>query len=125
MKIDEINKFEKVTTQLNSLYEELSALSKKSQNDALNKFKLKFVNLALQEANNLLGAKYKPFGDFEKFDDEDLPTNSDVTMMLGQYLSCIEKLRADNIQMRHGNWYWLANGKESDIRTSRPNKIKE
>lgn len=125
MKLDEINKFEKVTTQLSSLYGELSALSKKSQNDALNKFKLKFVNLALQEANSLLGTNYKPFDDFETFDDEDLPTNSDVTMMLGQYLSCMEKLRADNIQIRHGYWYWLANGKETDIRTSRPDKIKE
>ncbi|MHA8061418.1 hypothetical protein PQG22_09095 [Aquirufa beregesia] len=43
----EVDTFEKVQSQLDGLHSEISALSKKSQNDALNKFKLKFVNQIL------------------------------------------------------------------------------
>ena len=121
----EVNDFEKIQAQLVSLHAEISALAKKSSNDALNKFKLKFVNQTIGEANTLLGEKNKPFIEFEKFDDNDLPTNSDVTMILGQYLNCMEKLRADNIIHSFNSlWYWKINGKESNIRTAQPQKIK-
>ena len=65
MKREEVNTFEKLQAQLEGLHTEISSLSKKSQNDALNKFKLKFVNQILSEANLLLGEKYKPFNDFD------------------------------------------------------------
>lgn len=127
----EVNNFEKVQAQLESLHAEISTLSKKSSNDALNKFKLKFVNQTLSGANELLGVNYKPFNDFEKFDDEDLPSNSDVTLILGQYLNCMEKLRTDNICREReydGNkyyfeWYWMINKKKSEIKTKSPEKI--
>ena len=64
----EIDTFEKLQSQLEGLHTEISALSKKSQNDVLNKFKLKFVNQVLENANKLLGFKYKPFNDFDLFD---------------------------------------------------------
>jgi hypothetical protein len=124
----EVDTFEKVQAQLQGLHTEISALAKKSQNDLLNKFKLKFVNQILAEANKLLGTKHKPFPDFDLFDDNDLPTNSDVAMMLTQYLNCLEKLRADNIKKEDGypnNWYWIVNGKISNVRTIEPKKIKE
>ncbi len=119
----QINDFEKIQAQLESLHAEISSLTKKSSNDALNKFKLKFVNQILDEANKLLGKNFVPFDDFEKFDDNDLPTNSDVTLMLGQYLNCMEKLRSDNIENRHGSWYWRSDKGETNIRTRLPNKI--
>ena len=121
----EVDSFEKVQSQLEGLHTEISALSKKSQNDALNKFKLKFVNQILSEANRLLGDKYRPFPDFTLFDENDLPTNSDVAMMLTQYLSCFEKLRADNVTQEFGVWYWVIDKKKSDIKTVMPKKIKE
>jgi len=89
------HEFEKLHDQISSLHLELSTLAKKSSNDALNKFKLKVVNDILTRSNGFLGEKYKPFKDFERFEDESIPTNSDVTMMLGQYLACVEKLRYD------------------------------
>lgn len=125
MTLEQIDLFEKVNNQLISLHEEISALSKKSQNDALNKFKLKFVNQTIKEANNLLGEEYKPFGEFDCFIEEDLPTNSDVTMILGQYLTCMEKLRTDNISYSNFQWIWFAEGKPTNIKTSRPKKLKE
>lgn len=124
----EVDIFEKIQAQLEGLYLEISALSKKSQNDALNKFKLKFVNQILIEANNLLGEKNKPFSDFEDFDESDLPTNSDAAMMLTQYLNCFEKFRADNIVKEDKypqNWYWIIDGKISKTRTKMPKNIKE
>jgi hypothetical protein len=121
----EVDTYEKVQTQLEGLHLEISALSKKSQNDALNKFKLKFVNQILSSANSILGLKYKPFADFDLFDDNDLPTTSDTAMMLTQYLSCFEKLRADNVVQQFGDWYWVIDGKQSDVKTIMPKKIKE
>jgi len=121
----DVNDFEKIQAQLESLHTEISALAKKSSNDALNKFKLKFVNQTIEEANIILGEKNRPFVEFEIFDDNDLPSNSDVTMILGQYLNCMEKFRADNINVHMGGgWYWLINGKDSNIRTAQPQKIK-
>lgn len=121
----EVDNFEKLQSQLEGLHNEISALSKKSQNDALNKFKLKFVNKIISDSNELLGDNYKPFSDFDTFDENDMPSNSDVAMMLTQYLSCFEKLRADNVKLDFGYWYWLIDGKQSIIKTVMPKKIKE
>ena len=122
----EVDTFEKVQAQIEGLHTEISTLSKKSQNDALNKFKLKFVNQILKEANKLLGDIYKPFSDFELFDENEIPTTSDVAMMLTQYLSCFEKFRADNVKQGSNlRWYWIIDGKESDIKTIMPKKIRE
>jgi hypothetical protein len=125
---EQVDTFEKLQAQLGGLHTEITALSKKSQNDALNKFKLKFINQILADANKLLGEKYKPFGDFDLFDENEMPTNSDAAMMLNQYLNCFEKLRADNIRREEKfpqHWYWLIDGELSTIRTVIPNIIKE
>jgi len=103
MNENQIDNFEKAQTQLESLHAEIGALAKKSPNDALNEFKLNFVNQSFAKANEVLGKKYKPFADFEQFDNDRMPTNSDVTMMLGQYIGCMEKLRSDNVD-KYGNW---------------------
>jgi hypothetical protein len=95
-KID-IDKFKKILNQLEGLHEEIANLSKKSYTDALNDFKLKMVNQILKRANNLLGEDYKPFEDFDEFDIDDVPTNSDVTLVLSQYINCMESLREENI----------------------------
>lgn len=132
MKTEEISKFEKVQSQLDGLLIEVTNLGKKSPNDAVNKFKLKFINEIMGEANQLLGKKYKPLSSFEKFDDDDLPSNSDVSFILLQYLSCFENLRADNITREKKfdgtkyfyEWYWLVDKKASAIKTAPPKKIK-
>ena len=116
----DISNFEKNQVQMESLHAEMSALAKKSPNDAVNKFKLNFINSIIIEANKILASKYLPFNDFEKFNEEEVPTNSDVIIILGQYLNCLERLRNDNIEQRVGRWYWNATG----VRTANPVKIK-
>ena len=125
MSEDQVNEFEKVQGQTSSLHQEIGALTKKSQNDAINKFKLKFVNKTIAEANQILGNKYKPYSDFDQFSDEELPTTSDVTMILGQYLNCFEKLRTDNIIQKSSWWYWRPENGEPSIRTSPPQKLEK
>jgi hypothetical protein len=83
-----VDVFEKVSGQLISIYEEISLLSKNSPNDAVNKFKLNFVNKLLAQSNEYLADKYRPFDDFEAFDEDDIPQNSDVVFILSQYLQC-------------------------------------
>lgn len=119
----DISLFEKSQAQLQALFEEMSTLSKKKPDDAVNKFKLRFINQVITTSNTLLNDEYIPFSDFDRFDEDDLPTNSDVVIILSQYLNCLEKLRADNIMQQLSQWYWRINGKVSDIRTAPPKKI--
>ncbi len=118
---DQIENFIKLQSQLESSYKEISLLSKKKPNDALNKFKLKFINNILTQANKVLGERYKPFDNFDKFDEEDIPSNSDAVFIMAQYLDCFEKLRCDNIARDSiGQYYWKIDDKISDIRTKYP-----
>ena len=118
-----IEKFEKTSGQIEGLHREISALAKKSPNDALNKFKLSFVNTALAEANSVLGSAYQPFASFTQFNEDDVPSNSDVAMILAQYLEELERMRADNLTRTSGVWVYEIDGKASDIRTAPPKKL--
>lgn len=129
-KID-IDEFKKILNQLEGLHEEISTLSKKSYTDALNIFKLKLVNQVLKRTNKLLGDSYKPFDDFNEFNEDDLPTNSDVALVLFQYINCMESLREENISSKieytmSGSvakiyWSWI----DSKIETYPPKNIKK
>ena len=81
-------KSENVLSLIRTLRFEFRELSSKKPNDQVNKFKLKYVNQAIEAANELL-KDGKPYADFEKFNEEDLPTNSDVLMMLSLYLDVL------------------------------------
>jgi len=84
MKRSDVDKFEKLVGLLQGSYDEISLLSKKSPSDAVNKFKLRFINAVTRDCNDFLGAKYKPFGDFSEFSEDDVPQNSDVAFILAQ-----------------------------------------
>ena len=122
---EEIERLEKLIGQLRGLHEEMSLLAKKSSSDAVNAFKLRLINQVLTTGNSVLGSQYLPFDDFEDFDIDDMPSNSDVALVLSQYMKEAERYRFDNIQRQFGNWYYVINGTVSDIRVDRPSeKIK-
>jgi hypothetical protein len=79
---------ESVLSLIRTLRFEFRELSSKKPNDQVNKFKLKYVNQAIEAANEVLQDN-KPYADFDKFSEEDLPTNSDVLMMLSLYLDVL------------------------------------
>ncbi len=121
MNTQQVETFLKLQPQLKSAYDEIALLSKKKPTDALNKFKLKFINSILSRANSILGTKYKPFPDeFELFDEDDMPNNGDVVFILSHYLTSLEKLRCDNIEYSDYKWRWLIQGKGSDKVTDSP-----
>lgn len=93
MKPPSLEAIKRLEGQLDSFHVELSALTKKSPHDALNQFKLKFINSVLKSCNQVLGKKHKPFAEFLEFDTEVLPSNSDVNMILSQYIDAIRRFR--------------------------------
>jgi len=125
MKKNDVEKLEKIMGQLEGLHREMSTLAKKSPNDGVNPFKLKFINLSLAAANDLLGTNYEPLEGFEQFDSDDVPTNSDATFVLTSYLEETERMRGDNIENMGGRWKYLLSDSEDFIRTAPPRKIKE
>lgn len=123
MKRSEIDLFEKLKAQLDGIYQELSLLAKRSPNDGVNPFKLKFINDILVQCNHLLGEKYRPFPEFEIFSLDDVPSNSDATFIVAQYIECAEELRCDNINQVYNKWFWNVDG-GTEIRTAPPSKLK-
>ncbi len=119
-----IDAFEKIQGQVEALWSELGQLSKKSPTDAVSKFKLDVTNRLIATANQVLGPQYVPLDDFAGFNLDDVPSNSDVVMVLAQYLACFEKFRSDHIRLEeYGNrWFW--NSTLGEISTSPPKKLK-
>ena len=113
-------KLEKLIRQLHGLHSEISLLAKKSPNDAVNTFKLKFINKVLQAENEVLGDTYKPFADFSLFEFDDLPSNSDVTVVLTQYIQEAEGYKSNNIIYSDHKLVYKVNGSPSKIETNRP-----
>ena len=95
MEKKDVERFEKLHIQIKDMYSELSILSKKSPDGAINKFKLNFINQLIEEANQLLGKRYMPFSDFQRFQEDDMPFNSDVVLIISQYIKCLEKFKYD------------------------------
>lgn len=120
---EDIESLEKLIGQLQGLHAEISQLAKKSPNDGLNKFKLKLVNSVISSGNGLLQGKYRPFDDFEQFEEDDLPTNSDVTVIIAQYMEQAERFRSDNIIYEDYKWWYMLNSSPSDVEASKPTKV--
>jgi len=107
MKRNDVDRYQRVQSQLEAFHREFEGLAKKTPNAALNTFKLKIVNQAIDDANGVLGKDFLPIRDFAQFNDEELPSNSDVSMVLAQYLEAMEVLRCRNIKRDSiGRWYW-------------------
>ena len=108
MKRADVDKYQRVRSQLEAFHREFESLAKKAANGVLNTFKLKILNRAIADANAVLGETYVPIRGFTQFSDEELPSNSDVSMVLAQYLEALEVLRCRNIKKEtiFQRWYW-------------------
>ena len=120
MEKKDVERFEKLHIQIKDMYSELSILSKKSPDGAINKFKLNFINQLIEEANQLLGKRYMPFSDFQRFQEDDMPFNSDVVLIISQYIKCLEKFKYDNVKLLSRNWYWNLSDTDEEVKTSHP-----
>ena len=122
-KNEDVQEFEKLEQQLHSFLAEITELSKKRPNDALNKFKLKFINATLSKLNDLLKDD-RPFADFKQFDIDDLPSNSDVVVILSQYTAAVHRFRLDNTTDDGDQSTWIVRGKDTDIVAGDPEDFK-
>lgn len=107
----EIEILVKLLIQLKELLNDFLELSKKKPNDSVNNFKLKLVNKILATANGIIDEQNRPFDDFDSFDGNDLPSNSDVVLILTQYYSCLRKFGREQTKYSR----WVINGKDSNI----------
>ena len=127
MTIEQIADFEKILAQLKSFYNDTIVLVKKNPKEEMNTFKLKLINKVLVKANAIVGDS-NPFDDFTEFDIEgDMPNNSDVAMILGQYINCMEVIKKDNVHPFSGRWYWKTDydAGSKEINTSAPAELKK
>ena len=111
----DVEKLEKTIGQLAATHREVSLLSKKSPNDGVNSFKLKLINGVIEAANQILGQAYKPIQGFELFDEDNLPSTSDVVFVVAQYLEEIERYRQDNVVLHEYKRVYVLDGKPSRI----------
>ena len=110
-----IQEFEKLRTQIKTFSEEMQALSKKNPDAPVNKFKLKFLNDVLKKMTVLLGEAHRPFPDFETFDEADLPTTSDVVLMLSHYIQSMSGFVVEHAYQDEDNdeqWRWHTKANE-------------
>lgn len=127
LQINDISQFELLQGKLKGLYDEILTLSKKNPTDSLNKFKLKLINNVIIEITTFLNNRglENPINEFEQLDDESLPSNSDVVLVLSQYMQCMEKFRADNIKEYYSRWYWIIDEEKPSRLTAPPDKLKK
>jgi hypothetical protein len=107
--------FAKTETTLRTFYKEISLISNKKPDSPINKFKLGLLNEVLEKAAFVLGDEFRPFPEFRTFDEKDMPTASDVVLMVSHYL---DGLRALEGRYRpHDYWQVIGDaeiGGESD-----------
>jgi hypothetical protein len=58
------------------------------------------------ECNDLFGESYSPLEGFSQFSVDEVPSNSDVTFVLAQYIAAAEKFRSDHVYVSVGRWYY-------------------
>lgn len=86
----EVNQFLMLRELVTGLYNEMKDFAKKSANETLNDFKIKSLNRVLMPLKEVL--KDQPTALFlDILDESSLPTNSDVVLILSQYLSAMQK----------------------------------
>lgn len=112
MRKKDIEKFDELHSKLLSLKGDFLILSGKKPNDNVNVFKLSIINKVLNNINGLIG-EYKPDPDFDAFDIDSLPSNSDVLMMMNLYLSAMHRFReANSIETPDTEWGFPSSKKE-------------
>jgi hypothetical protein len=123
MNREEIERLEKVTGKIEGLHREITLLAKKSSTDGLNNFKLRLVNGALAAANEILGDEHQPLEGFTEFEADDVPSNSDITVVLTIYLEELERYRSDLLTSSAGfHWYVFEDG--TRLRAAEPKRLK-
>ena len=114
----EVNLFLMLRELVTGLYGEMKDFAKKSANETLNEFKIKSLNRVLMPLKEVL--KNQPTALFlDVLDDSSLPTNSDVVIILSQYLTAMQKYEDRYFKIDHTRHLKRWNTKEDPIETKK------
>lgn len=101
---EEVTKFEMLEKLLDASYDEMKELSKKKQDEVLNKFKVKLLNRVLSPIKEIM--RNEPIAEYLDLLDEDtLPSNSDAVLMIVQFQSAMKQFK--DTYYDHRSWRWL------------------
>ena len=103
---EDVDQYELLTPLLESTYREISELSKKKPDAPLNAFKIKMINRILEPLKELL--KNETIIQYlDILDTDDLPSNSDVVIILSQYIEA-KKMFKENYYIwdQNDGWEW-------------------
>jgi hypothetical protein len=88
-----IEKFEMLYPMVNSDLNEIRELSKKKQDEPLNKFKVRTINKKLEQVKTLL-AEEPTLQFLELLDEDTLPSNSDAVLLISQFVKALEQFKS-------------------------------
>ena len=102
---EQVKKFTMIFPMLESMRNEMKALSSKKQDGALNNLKVKMINRLIGTARELLASE--PTLEYlEELDEDMLPHNSDVVLILCQYIEALRQLKSKNQVYSSHEWIW-------------------
>ena len=102
---EQVKKYTMIFPMLESMRDEMKVLSSKKQDGVLNSLKVKMLNRVIGTARELLVSE--PTLEYlEELDEDMLPQNSDVVLILCQYIEALSQLRSKNQVYVNYNWVW-------------------
>lgn len=103
IELGQVSTYKVMDPLLASLYAEFSELSKKKPQDVLSSNKVNLVNRVMVPILEMLDKE--PMRSFlDLLNDEDLPQNSDVILMLGQCRAAMATFKNRHFDLKHG-WH--------------------
>ena len=90
--VQDVDKFERLSPLLDSIYEEMKGFSKKKPEELLNTLKVKMINKVLTQVKDFL-AKDPNIEFLELLDDSTLPSNSDTVLIIGQFRAILNQFK--------------------------------
>jgi hypothetical protein len=93
--INKVNLYEVTMPLIKAMFDEFKELSKKKPEGAVNKSKIKVVNRLLGKCREVLQSELS-IEYLDLLDEDDLPQNSDVVLMLSQYVAAMKKFHDDH-----------------------------
>lgn len=88
----ELDKFERLSPLLDSIYEEMKEFSKKKPEEILNSLKVNMINKVLTQVKDFL-TKDPNIEFLELLDDVTLPSNSDTVLIIGQFRAILNQFK--------------------------------
>lgn len=104
---ESVVKFDMLFPMLQSDLNEIRELSKKKQDEPLNKFKVKTINKKLEQVKTILAKE--PTNEYlELLDEDTFPSNSDAVLMISQFIKAMEQFKQKfYYRIDSYNYQWL------------------